>query len=142
MTSLQETGGGILSLKCGGGKTILALYILCQLKMKTIVIVHEDFLMTQWYDRIHEFIPGATIGKIQQNTIDTDGKDIVLAMVQSLSKKDYPEDTFDEFGLAIFDECHHLGAEVFSRSLMKGIPKSSQYSGIPPLCLYSIGKPH
>ena len=80
MTSLRDTGGGILSLKCGGGKTILALYILCQLKMKAIVIVHKDLLMTQWYDRIHEFyIPGATIGKIQQNTIDTDGKDIVLA---------------------------------------------------------------
>ena len=119
MTSLRDTGGGILSLKCGGGKTILALYILCQLKMKAIVIVHKDFLMTQWYDRIHEFIPGATIGKIQQNTIDTDGKDIVLAMVQSLSKKDYPEDTFDEFGLAIFDECHHLGAEVFHRCMSK-----------------------
>ena len=40
-------------------------------------------------------------------------------MVQSLSKKDYPEDTFDEFGLAIFDECHHLGAEVFHRCMSK-----------------------
>ena len=41
------------------------------------------------------------------------GKDIVLSMVQSLSMKEYPEGTFDSFGLAIFDECHHLGAEKF-----------------------------
>ena len=116
---IVETGGGIVSLKCGGGKTVLALYIMAQLKLKTLVVVHKDFLMTQWYDRIKEFIPDAKIGKIQQNTIDIDGKDIVLAMVQSLSMKEYPEDTFDSFGLVIFDECHHLGAEVFSKCMAK-----------------------
>ena len=35
---IMETGGGIISLKCGGGKTILALYILSQIKRKTIII--------------------------------------------------------------------------------------------------------
>ena len=75
--------------------------------------------MTQWYDRIGEFIPDAKIGKIQQDTIDIEGKDIVLAMVQSLSMKEYPEDTFESFGLVIFDECHHLGAEVFSKCMAK-----------------------
>ena len=28
---LLTKGGGIISLKCGGGKTVLALYLLCQL---------------------------------------------------------------------------------------------------------------
>ena len=116
---IDEKGGGIISLKCGGGKTVLALYTLAQLGLKTIVLVHKDFLMTQWYDRIQEFIPNAKIGKIQQNTIDIEGKDIVLAMVQSLSMKEYPENTFDSFGTAVFDECHHLGAEVFHRCMRK-----------------------
>ena len=75
--------------------------------------------MTQWKDRILEFLPNAKIGKIQQNTIDIEDKDIVLSMVQSLSMKEYPEDTFKSFGLAIFDECHHLGAEVFHKSMTK-----------------------
>jgi superfamily II DNA or RNA helicase len=75
--------------------------------------------MTQWRDRIIEFLPDAKIGKIQQDTIDIEGKDIVLSMVQSLSMKEYPEGTFDSFGLAIFDECHHLGAEKFSKSMQK-----------------------
>ena len=66
---IDEKGGGIISLKCGGGKTVLALYTLAQLGLKTIVLVHKDFLMTQWYDRIQEFIPNAKIGKIQQNTV-------------------------------------------------------------------------
>tara|TARA_B110000971_G_C20000494_1_gene496571 strand:+ start:469 stop:1923 length:1455 start_codon:yes stop_codon:yes gene_type:complete len=115
----SKKGGGLISLKCGGGKTVLALYLASVLKKKTIVIVHKDFLMTQWRDRIHQFLPGARIGKIQQNTIDIEDKDIVLAMVQSLSQKEYDPKVFSSFGLAIFDECHHLGAEVFSKSMAK-----------------------
>ena len=115
----EEKGGGLISLKCGGGKTVLALYIIAMLQKKTIVIVHKDFLMTQWRDRIQQFLPEARIGKIQQNTIDIENKDIVLAMVQSLSQKEYDSKVFSSFGLAIFDECHHLGAEVFSKSMAK-----------------------
>ena len=124
---LMDTGGGIISLKCGGGKTILALYILAQIKKKTIIVVHKEFLMTQWYDRIVEFIPDAKIGKIQQNTIDVNGKDIVLAMVHSLSMKEYSDETFEDFGFCIYDECHHMGAEVFCKCM----PKIA--------CKYSLG---
>jgi|TARA_B110000967_G_C18844379_1_gene541156 superfamily II DNA or RNA helicase len=115
----REKGGGIISIRCGGGKTVLGLHITSVLKKKTLVIVHKDFLMTQWRDRIIEFLPDAKIGKIQQDTVDIEGKDIVLAMVQSLSMKEYKEGTFDSFGLVIFDECHHLGAEVFSKCMAK-----------------------
>tara|TARA_B100000686_G_C16771612_1_gene965530 strand:+ start:388 stop:1794 length:1407 start_codon:yes stop_codon:yes gene_type:complete len=119
LKNAYEKGGGIISIRCGGGKTVLALHIISVLKTKTIVVVHKDFLMTQWRDRIVEFLPDARIGKIQQDTIDIDGKDIVLAMVQSLSMKEYDDDVFESFGLAVFDECHHLGAEVFSKSMRK-----------------------
>ena len=114
-----KNGGGLISLKCGGGKTVLALWIIALLKVKTIVVVHKDFLMTQWRDRIIEFLPEARIGKIQQNTIDIENKDIVLAMVHSLSMKEYEPEVFSSFGLAVFDECHHLGAEVFHKSMAK-----------------------
>ena len=111
--------GGIISLKCGGGKTVLALSIIASLQRKTIVLVHKDFLMTQWRDRILQFLPSAKIGKIQQDTVDIEDKDIVLAMVQSVSVKEYPREVFNQFGLAVFDECHHLGAEVFFKSMRK-----------------------
>ncbi len=119
MTEAKKNGGGLISLKCGGGKTVLALYIIYLLKVKTVVVVHKDFLMTQWRDRIIHFLPNARIGKIQQNTVDIENKDIVLAMVQSLSMKEYGPDVFSSFGFAIFDECHHLGAEVFWKSMPK-----------------------
>ena len=125
LKNAYDNGGGIISLRCGGGKTVLSLHIISVLKVKTLVVVHKDFLMTQWRDRILEFLPGARIGKIQQNTIDIEDKDIVLAMVQSLSMKEYDEGTFDSFGLVVYDECHHLGAEVFQKSMAKVASKYS-----------------
>ena len=51
--------------------------------------------------------------------MDVEDKDIVICMLQSLSMKDYPSEIFSDFGFAIYDEVHHLGAEVFSRAFFK-----------------------
>lgn len=111
--------GGILNLQCAEGKTVMAIYLICTLKKKTIVIVHKDFLIQQWKERIQEFAPSAQIGIIKAKTVDIHDKDIVIASLQSLSMKDYPSDTFDDIGFLIADECHHLAAEVFSCALQK-----------------------
>ena len=120
MKSLNPNyGGGIISVPCGYGKTVIALYIAAQLKLKTLVVVHKEFLLNQWKERIEEFIPEAEIGRIQSKIIKTQNKDIVIGMLQSISMIEYRNDLFDDFGLVIFDECHHLGAEVFSKALLK-----------------------
>lgn len=116
-------GGGLLELPCGFGKTSISLYIWSQLKKKTLVIVHKEFLMNQWIERIQQFLPTAKIGKIQGQIIDIEGKDIVLCMLQSLSMKDYPSSLFDSFGLTIIDEVHHISSEVFSNALFKLVTK-------------------
>ena len=115
----RDIGGGIICVPCGFGKTVLGLFLLCELGMQTIIIVHKEFLMNQWLERINDFIPNAKVGKLQGNVIKVKGYDIVIAMLQSVSMRDYPEDTFDDCGFVIYDECHHLGAEIFSRSLIK-----------------------
>jgi len=116
-------GGGLLELYCAWGKTSGSLYILSQLKKKTIVIVHKEFLMNQWVERIQQFLPTAKIGKIQGQIIDIDGKDIVLCMLQSLVLKEYPASLFDSFGLTIIDEVHHISSETFSNALFKIVTK-------------------
>jgi superfamily II DNA or RNA helicase len=112
-------GGGLLEIPCGRGKTVIALNIISRLCVKTMVIVHKGFLMSQWTERIQQFIPGARIGKIQGPHIDIEDKDIVLVMLQSASMRDYPDGIFNSFGLMVVDECHHISSEVFSRSLTK-----------------------
>ena len=68
----KEIGGGLLEVPCGFGKTIMALRIIAHLKKKTIVIVHKEFLLRQWVDRIKEFLPDAKVGRIQGQVIDID----------------------------------------------------------------------
>ena len=68
-----------------------------------------------------DFLPEATVGKIQGSTFDIEGKDIVIGMVQTLYDKDYAQDAFSCFGLTIIDEVHRIGSEQFSRTLFKTI---------------------
>jgi superfamily II DNA or RNA helicase len=116
-------GGGLLELPCAWGKTSASLYVLSKLKKKALVIVHKEFLMNQWIERIQQFLPKARVGKIQGQIIDIEDKDIVIGMLQSLSMKEYPASTFDSFGLTIIDEVHHISSEVFSNSLFKLVTK-------------------
>jgi len=111
--------GGIISLPCGFGKTSCALYIACKLGKKTLVVCHKEFLMNQWKERIAQFIPTARVGLIKAKTTKIKDCDIVLASLQSLSMKEYDSNTFDEFGYVIFDEVHHIAAEVFVQALPK-----------------------
>jgi superfamily II DNA or RNA helicase len=116
-------GTGLLDLPCAFGKTSLSLYICSQLKKKTLVLVHKEFLFNQWIERIQQFLPSAKVGKIQGPTIDIAGKDIVLGMIQSISMKEYPATVFESFGLVIIDEVHHIASEVFSNTLFKLVTK-------------------
>lgn len=112
-------GGGILEVPCGAGKTIMALNICSRLKKKTLILVHKEFLMNQWIDRIRDFLPSARVGKIQGKTFDIDNKDIVIGMIQTMYDRPYPPNTFASFGLTISDEVHRVGSEEFSKTLLK-----------------------
>ena len=119
INAYHEKGGGILSLPCGFGKTILALYFIGQLKKKTIVIVHKEFLMNQWIERIQFALPSAKIGILQGDKCQIVESDIIIAMLQTLSMKEFPSDTFDEIGHVIIDECHRIPSKVFCKALLK-----------------------
>lgn len=108
--------GGILQLPPGWGKTVMALYIACVLHKKTIVVVHKEFLLKQWHERIEQYVPKAKIGIIKQSRMITEGCDIILASLQTLCLRDFKDDTI---GMVIIDECHHMGAQVFSQAFHK-----------------------
>jgi hypothetical protein len=115
----SRSGGGILEVPCGRGKTVMGLKIIGELKKKAIILVHKEFLMNQWMERIADFLPSARVGKIQANKLEIEGKDIVIGMIQTLFTREFPTGTFDSFGLTIIDEVHHIGSEMFSKTLLK-----------------------
>ena len=117
----NRVGGGIICLPPGYGKTVIALKIASELKLRTLFIVHRTRLYEQICERAGQFVPGASVGRIQQSTWDTD-KDIVVASIQTLvskkSRNDVAADMREKmksFGLVFIDEAHHIGARTFSR---------------------------
>lgn len=113
-----EHGGGLLSVPCGYGKTIMALKLASMLGLKTLVVVHKTFLQNQWIERANQFTD-AKIGIIRQDKVDTVDKQIVIGMIQSISKRDYDQEIFNDFGLVIYDEAHHCASKVYSQALFK-----------------------
>ena len=113
------TKDGVISLQTGGGKTVCGLYIASTLQVPTLVLVHNTFLKDQWIERISTFLPNARIGNVQGDKIDIENRDIVVAMLQSVSMKNYPPNTFARFGFLIVDECHHIASESFSQAIPK-----------------------
>jgi hypothetical protein len=116
-------GHGVLSLPCGYGKTTVALAIASKLGYRTMIIVHKEFLAVQWAERIEQFCPGAKIGRVQRDRIDIEGTDFTIAMLQTLSQKEYTFEQFESIGTVIIDEAHHICAQVFSQSMFKVCPK-------------------
>ena len=114
-----RSAGGILELACGMGKTVLALKLVSDLKRKTLILVHKEFLMEQWMKRIEEFLPTARVGKIQGPVRDIENKDIVLGMIQSIYNREFPAEMFHSFGFTIIDEVHRIGSCEFSNTLCK-----------------------
>jgi superfamily II DNA or RNA helicase len=110
---------GIISLQTGGGKTVCGLYIASQLKLPTMVLVHNTFLRDQWEDRIRAFLPHARIGRVQGELVEVDDRDIVVAMLQSVALKEHAISTFCKIGFVIVDECHHIASEAFSQAIPK-----------------------
>ena len=119
----QLGDGGVLSLPCGYGKTYCAIRTICKLGLSGLIIVPTECLMDQWMDAIRTFVPGARVGYVQQNHMDYEDKDFVVAMLHSICLKDYPIQMFDRFGIVVYDECHHVASEVFSKSMLKVRPK-------------------
>ena len=111
--------GGIINLSCAGGKTVIGIYLIGILKKKTMIIVHKNFLLEQWKERINQFMPDARVGFLRGKTVDVENKDIVIASLQSLSMKEYNADLFKDIGFLIVDEIHRTGTEVFSQALIK-----------------------
>lgn len=118
--TLITYNGGILCLPCGFGKTGISIYLSLKLGRKTAIIVNKEFLADQWKDAINKFTNNkAKIGRIQGDIYDIKDKDFVICMVQTFCQRTFLHDDMNTFGFFILDECHHMGSEMFSKSLPK-----------------------
>lgn len=116
---LKAGKSGVVEAYTGWGKTVLGLFALAQVGVKTLIVTTKDDLFRYWRDEAKSLLGLADdeVGEIRQDACEVKGKKVVVAMIHSLAIDGrYPEWITDEFGLVIFDEVHRLPAEQFSKT--------------------------
>ena len=140
--------GGILEAPAGSGKTVMMLEIVRRLARTTVIIVHKEFLVNQWEERIRQYLPNARIGRVRQDRCDFgDRFDVVIALVQSLSARRYPDAFYAWPGVVLSDETHRLGAETWAPVIPKfaarwrvaGTATARRKDGMEPAFFWHIG---
>jgi superfamily II DNA or RNA helicase len=116
LTSSPYGGGAMLVFPCGYGKSVTALAVAAQLKLKSMVVTHTAVLAAQWKDTIMQYCPAAKIGQIVQDKYEVEDCTHVIASLQSLAKRQYPLQS-SGIALMVIDECHHLSALQMSEAI-------------------------
>jgi len=115
VSQLRSQGGAVLVLPCGYGKTTVALDIVSRVQGRALILVHKSVLLTQWEERIAQFLPSAKIGILRGDRMEADqSMDIVIGMLQSVYQRgcEYKH-MLSGFNLLIVDEAHRVPAATF-----------------------------
>lgn len=130
--ALLSYNNGILSATTAFGKTVIGAYCIADRKVNTLILVHRTNLLSQWVERLNEFLiineepiieltptgrkrKKAIIGQIGGGKHNPSGI-IDVAVMQSLSG-DETKELVRNYGMVIVDECHHVSAFSFEQIL-------------------------
>ena len=146
--ALKKHDIGVLSATTAFGKTVVALWLIAQRKVNTLILVHRAQLMEQWVERIANFlqIPKKEIGQISGTKKKRFGK-IDVALIPSVSRKGEVEEWINDYGQIIVDECHHISAFSFEKAVRESKAKYkvglsatlTRKDGQHPIVLMNLG---
>ena len=116
--ALLNANNGILCLRCGAGKTVVAIHALCQLEVPTLVIVNDLGLAQQWLDALLDFtnLTEDEVGFLGAGQFRWQHK-VTIALAQTLAGRvrdgKLPRELVEHFGVVIADEAHTTGGPAF-----------------------------
>lgn len=123
LREIQDKDYGVVVAPPGSGKTIVGLELIAQKSQPALILVHRAQLFEQWIERIQSFlgINKNEIGQISGRKKKV-GKQITVAMMQTLIKAENIKEYSDKFGIIIIDECHHIPAKTFRELIVNFNP--------------------
>jgi superfamily II DNA or RNA helicase len=128
---------GILSGTTAFGKTVVAIKLIAEKKVNTLILVDKVSLLSQWKEKLSEFLivnvplpeqPAtaakkrgrkkkvSVIGQLGSGKKSLSGI-VDIAVMQSLSRKGEVKDCVRNYGMIIADECHHASAYTYEQIL-------------------------
>jgi superfamily II DNA or RNA helicase len=110
---LQADNRGVVVMPTGTGKTVVALAIAQRLAVSCLFVAPIRDLMYQWQRRIGEYL-GYDVGIIGDNTFNV--KPVSVTTYDSAAI--HMTSLGNQFGLIVYDECHHLPGNFYRESAM------------------------
>lgn len=122
LAKLEEHTRTAVVLPTGMGKTVVFSHLIAQTVATgkvVLVLVHRDELAEQAKDKMHSVAPDAEVGIVKAERNEIDGRDVIVASVQTLARPKRREFLSGavSIGLVIVDECHHAVARTWQQVL-------------------------
>ena len=131
--SLLPFDNGVLHATTAFGKTVTAASLIARRKVNTLILVHSKALLTQWHERLNEFLDidykepepvkkrgrrkaFSPIGCLDSTTNTVHGV-IDIALMQSCFEDGEVKSFVQDYGMVIVDECHHVSSITFEKVL-------------------------
>ena len=131
--SLLPFDNGVLHATTAFGKTVTAASLTARRKVNTLILVHSKALLTQWHERLNEFLDidykepepvkkrgrrkaFSPIGCLDSTTNTVHGV-IDIALLQSCFEDGEVKSFVQDYGMVIVDECHHVSSITFEKVL-------------------------
>ncbi len=128
---------GILSGTTAFGKTIVAIKLIAEKKVNTLILVDKISLLSQWKKKLSDFLvvneplpqqsPTAVKNRGRKKKIGVIGQlgagknslsgIVDIAVMQSISRKGEVKECVKNYGMIIADECHHASAFTYEQIL-------------------------
>lgn len=150
-TALLQVRDGILSLRCGAGKSPVGLHCAAQLRVPLLILINDKGLARQWAGEIEKFLGIARddIGRCFGGKFDWQ-RSVTIATVQTIARRvrdgTLPVDMTHHFGVVLIDEAHVTGAPYFNLAVPPFQGRRWGLSATParedefdPLLRYTVG---
>ena len=142
INALLTYSNGVLHATTAFGKTVTAAAIIARKKVNTLILVHSKALLTQWHERLTEFLDidfketeepkkrgrkkvFSPIGCLD-STCNTLHGIIDIALIQSCLDENGVKPFVQDYGIVIVDECHHVSSITFE-NVLKNIKAHTVY---------------
>ena len=142
INALLTYSNGVLHATTAFGKTVTAAAIIARKKVNTLILVHSKALLTQWHERLTEFLDidfketeepkkrGRKKVFSPIGCLDSAGNSlhgiIDIALIQSCLDENGVKPFVQDYGMVIVDECHHVSSITFE-NVLKNIKAHTVY---------------